>query len=265
MAKFWGRLRGLVLLVLLMAGAARAGTISMQVSCRADGTNLLVRLENRGDEAAQNVSARVMFQGEEYTTPPVNALPPSQPIGAMIGLRQGPTPGTFPAVITVHFEDLNAYPFSSVTILPIRIEPAGPSPLMAKLEGGKIRGKRALKAQLHNPSAQTIDATVQVVAARELIAEAPVARVEIPANGQARLSIPVENFSAMPASRYAIHLLLEHEADGRHYTTVTSATVQIFPRSPWQSPGFWVLLGVALVAILISLWRGLSHRSKLPA
>ena len=83
-------------------------------------------------------------------------------------MKAGAAPGTYPAVVTVNFEDLNAYPFSSVTILAVRVEPTGQSALHAALSGGKIRGKRTLRCRVHSQSEQPLEIHGRVVTAREL-------------------------------------------------------------------------------------------------
>jgi hypothetical protein len=247
---------GLMTVVGLLVGTAHAGTISMQVSCRADGTNLLVQLMNRGDEAAQNVSAHIAFRDTVIETPPIASLAPNAPMSSVLGLPSGEVVGTFPAVVTVHFEDLNAYPFSSVTILPVRMGVPGQSALHAALSGGKIRGQKTLRCRVRSQSDQALEIRGRVVMARELVTETPDFTLSLAPNGRDTVSIPVENFSAMPASKYAVHVVLEYDLNGAHYTTVATTPVQVFPSSPFRSVVFWGLVVVVVAGLGLSVFWG---------
>jgi len=133
-------LLGALIVLLSFGGASHAGTISMNVQSELRGSNLVIRLENAGDEEARNVAAVIDFMGKQTLFPPIVELPPNTPRGALFPVQLDQMNGTYPAVITVGFEDRNGYPFSSVSVVPVK---GGMSPfaeVLAAVDNVKVMG-----------------------------------------------------------------------------------------------------------------------------
>ena len=253
-----GRGRHVLLGLLLLpwvVSISRAGTISMQVGCQAQETNLVVRIENRGDEAARNVYAHVQFNGTETQTSPILEFQPNTPVGTLVVLQRPAMTGIYPAVVTVFFEDLNGYPFSSVTVQAIPFGDVNQARISAALDGRRVRGKGTLKLRLRNQGEQDVTTRVRMITAREIIAEPPEGDIVIPAGQVHSLPIPIENFSALPGSHYPVHAILEYEADGYHFTSGASTVVNMLQPRPYGAKSFWVVLVVLVGAIAVSFWR----------
>ncbi|MCE9615025.1 MAG: hypothetical protein K8T26_12170 [Lentisphaerae bacterium] len=229
---------------------ASGGTISMQVTCRVDGTNLVVEIVNAGDEAAQNIVGRVDFNGTIVETPPLQSLPPSEPRGVPVGLSLAGLRGLYPVIVVVNFEDLNGYPFSTVSVLQVTAEDAQPSDLLGVLSETSIRGKTPMAFRIRNDHADAITARYHLVAPRELLAGPATGEVSVPGSGTATVPLTVENFSALPNSRYGLHAVLEYDAEGRHYTTVASTTVTVL--QPRASGSRFFLVAILIVAAAIA-------------
>lgn len=238
-----------LLSVFFLHTTARAGMIRMQVTCSVVGTNLLVKMENVGDEAAQNVRARVTFMEKEMHTTNITSFPPMKPKTQRFSLDTRGLKGTYPAVVVVDFEDLNSYPFSSVSIQQIRSAETSPAELMGILQGPQELADRAdVPMRIRNKADRQITATCRVVTPNELLADTPEFDVTVPPKGEAKAVVALENFSGTPTSTYPVHVLLEYDHEGEHFCVSASTTVTIVPPTPVASRKFWVFLVIVVVA-----------------
>ncbi len=221
----------------------------MRVQSALQGSNLVIRLENAGDEDARNVAAVVDFMGQRSEFPPLEALPPNSPRGALFPVVLEKLNGTYPAVITVGFEDLNGYPFSSVTVVPVRGAVGAFTDVVAAVKAVKIRGKGKVHVKFRSSSTSPVDGRYRLITAREIICDENEGQVSIPARGKAELSIPVENFSALPGATYPVHIILEYDREGTHQTVVAAGMATIYTASVWKSGLFWIVLMIVVLIV----------------
>lgn len=235
--------------------SALAGVIKMQVTCTVQGTNIFVRMANTGDEPAQNVRAHVTFMGKEMHTGNISSFPPQQPRVERFALDTKDLKGTYPAVVIVDFEDLNSYPFSSVSIQQIRSGATSPADLMGVLQGQiKLATKVSIPLRIRNKSDRETVVTCTVITPNELVAEVPEFTLTIPPKGDEQATVDLENFSGTPTSAYPVHVLLEYDQDGEHFCVPATTMVAIVPPSPATSKGFWIIIAaVVVVGALIFL------------
>ena len=217
----------------------------MRVSCVVVESELVVVVVNRGDEAAQNVSTEIVFLDRTHRSTTQEKLAPNQSMTVSFPLDSRDLSGSYPAIITVHFEDLNAYPFSSVTVHPVSFDATHVPRILGRLKGGVLRTKRNLDLHIWNHSPEAISARCRVVVARELVATVPEEVVTVPGNGTRTVKIPLENFSVLPGSTYPAHALLEYDENGEHFCALASTTVKVERPLPFSFWGFWVLLLLA--------------------
>ena len=246
--------------------SALAGVIKMQVTCTVSGTNLMVRMSNTGDEPAQNVRAHVTFMGKEMHTGNISSFPPRQPRVERFGLDIADLKGTYPAVVIVDFEDLNSYPFSSVTIQQIRSGETSPGDLMGVLQGQmELATKVSVPLRIRNKSDREITATCTVITPNELLAEVPEFTLTIPPKGDEQATVELENFSGTPTSSYPVHVLLEYDHEGEHFCVPATTMVAIVPPAPVTSKKFWVVLAIVIVGaalvLLPQIRKVLSHKT----
>ena len=214
--------------------STQAGTISMSVESHYDaaGSNLFVNIENKGDEAAQNVTVSVEYMGETAQSPAIRKLEPLLPrlLEFPIGVEE--LTGTRPVIITVAFEDLNGYPFSSVTINQLRSGNAPSSPLRVALANTTIHGHGAVKAKIFNDAPRTVNAKYRLLIPRELLSTNVTGTIKIAPKQKQRLELHLENFSAITGATYPIHFLLEHDERGIHYIAPGVSIVTIDEKPP---------------------------------
>ncbi|MDA0991479.1 MAG: hypothetical protein O3A51_12100 [Verrucomicrobia bacterium] len=253
------------LVVLLLTSAyAFGGTLSMDVRTVATESNLFVHVVNRGDEAAKNVSARLECFGHTISGPVIETMEPNQPRVLPVNIPTSGFNGTYPAIVLLGFEDLNGYPFSSVSVTTIRSPDAQTSPLMAVFDPVKVRGRTEVPLRIRNEADYPVTANYRVIVPRELIIENGEGTVVVPARGQAQIAVTIENFSAMNGSSYAVQAILEHDRDGLHYTANIGSVLQVFAASSTRSSSFWVVVGavVVVLVVVVLVQRRRSRRSR---
>ena len=243
----------------LWPGQVPAGTISINVTSlwNAYGqSNLNVVVENRGDEAAQNVIVAVEFMGKIAKAPTIPTMPPNLPHQAPFPIKIEKLNGTHPVIIRVAFEDLNGYPFTSVALNQLKSRDAPLSPIRVSLASATIHGQGFVTAKIFNSSDKASVARYRLIIPRELLSNDEEGFIELAPKSRETFKLHLENFSAMPGATYPVHLLLEHEEEGTHYLSTGVAVVTIFGKSFIRSPMFWVVLFVVVFAIAVSLaWR----------
>lgn len=243
--------------ILMTAGAAHAGTITMDVKCIFTGSNVIMQVLNKGDEAAQNVFGRIDFNGHVFESPTIQSLAPQEPRSTPMVLPLEGLRGTYAAVVTVRFEDLNGHPFSTVSVLPIPTVDAKPADVQGALDMPTTRKNADLTLRLRSDVATPLTVRYRLVAPRERMAEQPAGETVVPARGTVAVVIPVENVTATPDRYDGVHAVIEYDADGRHFATVASANVLVTPggpgcsrrRFPWY---FWVCVVGGIVVMTLS-------------
>jgi hypothetical protein len=205
----------------------------------------MVRMTNTGDEPAQNVRAHVTFMGKEMHTENISDFPPQKPKAERFTLDTAGLKGTHPAVIIVDFEDLNSYPFSSVSIQQVKTKGAKPAQLMGVLQGQlELATKLTVPLRVRNKSDEEITAICRVVTPNELISNTPEFTVTVPPRGEQRASVALENFSGTPTSSYPVHVLMEYDHEEEHFCISAMTMVAIVAPPATESKHFMIVVGV---------------------
>jgi len=238
---------------LLLGGAlsAHAGFISIQVGCEVKEDQLVVRVENVGDEPAQNIFATVDFQGQTHETEIAQSFPPNKPVSKSFPLDMTGLKGVYPAIVVIDFEDLNAYSFSAVSLQLARVGAVARTKLNGVLERVEMRQKAKTKLTVRNDDGKDITAKLRVVTPREITAASPAETVTVPANGITKVTIVLENLSGTPSSSYPIHALLEYDDDGTHFCETAMTTIPVLAANPATVGRFWIVLAIVVVIAAI--------------
>jgi len=235
-----------------------AGTISISVESQYQPglSNLVVQVQNKGDEAAQNVSVSVEFMERSAKAPVIPTLEPNLPHMANFPIDITSIVGTYPIIITVEFEDLNGYPFTSIALNQLRAPNSPMSPLRVSMASTKIRGSGFVKAKIYNSADRPIVVSYRFLIPRELLSNDAKGSFELAPKSRETFKLHLENFSAIPGATYPVHLLLEHDEGNIHYLSPGVAITTIYGKSLIRSRLFWIALAIVFVAIGGSLvWR----------
>ena len=247
----------------LAASAASAGTISINVSHRAelkDGElRAALTISNAGDEAAHAVTPVLRFRGAEVRGATQEKLPPQQPSEAALALPAGSlADGHWPYEIVVEYADANLYPFQALSVGMIAVGSA-PLPRVAipALAGAVLADQAELPVLVKNLSETERHVTLKVIAPEAI--EQKHASEETVLAPYAELTVPVglTNRAALPGSRYPLFVTVEYEDGPVHQTVVAQTTLEIrdagaLPgsggRSLWVAAAIVAALGVGVIA-----------------
>ena len=249
------------ILVTLCVQHMWAGTIgittSVSTTVTSNALHVTVSVTNTGDEQAYSLQAKIMALGQEADTRKAPDFTPGKPIVFReTFLIDAVMPGTYPVIVTVFCTDANQYPFSALaTHVFSHGADAGTVDLVGQMEAITLSKKGKLELDLKNMSKSDIDATIRLVAPRELTVKNDEVKMLVPGRSDRRIRFDLENFSARPDSSYPLVAIIEYDEDGVHQTTtahVTVSTTQV-KRALGMNYSVLAIVLVGLVAVFIAL------------
>jgi hypothetical protein len=254
---------------LLFVSPARAGTIALEISHRAELSDGELRvpltLKNAGDESAHAVTPTLRFRGAEARGATAAVLPPGQPYEVSLALpAAGLAEGHWPYEIAVDYADANLYPFQALSLAVLTVG----SPPLAKVailpvESPALAGQAKLDVTVKNVSATPQRLSLRVLAPDAI--EAGVPGGELVLEPWQELEVPVQltNRAALVGSRYPIFLAVEYEDGPVHQAVVAHTTVEVGPEAGPLGAGsrpLWI--GAALLVVAIAALVGFRLRRR---
>jgi hypothetical protein len=218
---------------LIFASASWAGTISMNssfASKEVDGKQgLEVSVQNDGDEAARAVQIHVELAGEEQTGPKWENMAPKEKKSQLFFFEKiPPKPGTYPALVTIDFADLNMYPFTALNVAAMQVgSSSSKAQIFAKADSLTISKSGTLSMSVKNLDAKPKSLKARVLAPRELDVKPILFEMELAANSTVDRSIEVANFSALPGAGYPIFIIFEYDQGDVHYSHPLVSPIKI--------------------------------------
>jgi len=238
----------------VVALPARAGFISIQVGCEVQAGQLVVTVQNVGDEPGQNIFATVNFLDQTYEAEIARSLPPNKPVSRSFPLEISGLQGVYSVITIVDFEDLNSYSFSAVSVQRVRVGEISRTKLAAILDPVEMRKKAKTRLTMRSDDETEITARLRIVTPREMIAQPSETTVTIPPMGTTEMKVVIDNLSGTPTSSYPIHAVLEYEEGGIHFCEIAMIMVPVLAANPVAVGRFWIVIAVviAVVAILFA-------------
>lgn len=256
-------LLALALALTAPAVPALAGTIKLTTSAQAKLENgrlsVDLQLVNQGDEAAQNLSLRLVSAGQQIEVPGPATLTPNQPQKIHLEMAvEVPGPGTYPAVILVRFHDLNGYPFTSLAnALYFKDRPT-----FAQVSGrglpSTVAGEGEVNFELTALGQDPLKVAMRLFPPQELSLGREHLELEMPGRSKQNVSVPVKNFSALVGASYPILALLEYDLAGLHYSSVAIGMVTLAqpPSTVTKlTPYLYVAAGLLVLLVAWLQWR----------
>ncbi|MFH1060864.1 MAG: hypothetical protein V1797_19555 [Pseudomonadota bacterium] len=245
------------------AAPAAAGTIKLTTTAQAklEGGRLSVEVQivNQGDEAAQNLSLKLISAGQQVEAPGPATLPPNQPSKTSLTMAVDvPSPGTYPAVILVRFHDLNGYPFTSLANALYYRD----SPTFAQVSGrglpSAVAGEGEVAYEITAMGQDPLKVAMHLYAPQELTLGRDRLELDLPGRSKQNVSLPVKNFSALIGASYPVLAILEYEQAGQHFAAVAVAMVTLAqPPSAVArlTPYLYVAAGLLVLLVAWLQWR----------
>jgi len=216
-----------------MAHSSFASFISIRTTTRApveeNRINLEISMANRGDEAAYNLQAEIVFEKETYFTARTAQLDPDQTISFTRSIEMPPSKrGEYPLVVVAHYTDANQYPFSALSCITVSNKSdAPPSDLFGNMDAVSLSTTGRVVLTVNNKGEKDLSTSIRLFAPGELKIITPRKQVSIPAGSQKKISFDTENFSALGGSTYQIYAVAEYETEGVHHTGIIPGSIAV--------------------------------------
>lgn len=185
---------------------------------------------NRGDETMRNVRPRVWFNDTWHTQPAYTELAPDASRTTEIDVGPAPAlPGTYTAVVAMHYADRNGHPFTTVTTIPVYTgEPPDPEPLHASLPVVELRRRGSILLNLRSHADVPLQASCRLMLPDELggFTAEPVS-LELPPQGQTQHTFPLVSAWAVPGSYYRVFAIVDYVHAGMHISKVAMGGIRI--------------------------------------
>jgi len=256
----------------LTVAAARAGTISISITpdiLYQDGkVTADVQAANSGDEPAHTVTA-VLRLGDKEVRGPVNpSLPPSGTMHSELTLETAKlAPGQYPFQIAVDYTDANQYPFQALHVGLLNIGSTSPAKVTVRdVQAAPFASHGYARGVVKNLSGTAREAAVRAIAPEGIEVTEPVQTVQLPAWGEANVSLPLINRTALAASRLPVFVVVEYDEEGVHHGIVGQGMVGILPPQSFFKEHQSVLIGGAIALVLgwggVALWLTLGRSRR---
>ncbi len=222
------------LLVLPYASASYI-TINMQLAemtINGSSAEGVFSVSNSGDEPAYSVQTSFpAAQGIVFPTLFIARLDPGKQVDTRFdaNITAGLLPGKYPVPVMTEYADANNYPFSAVSYSYIVNDERISSGITGTFGDVKIpkAGNANLKLNVANRDTVAHNATLMILASKELLATGYEKTVMINAESQKQINVEISSLSALEGSTYSIFAIIEYDSNGRHFSGFARGSVAI--------------------------------------
>ena len=256
---------GALLLVGLGASPALAGSITINMTTRADlgAEELSVNLSvgNTGDEAAGTVVPILRLRDREVRAQREDSLAPGARIErTMVIPAADVTEGRWPFRVAVSYTDQNQYPFQALHVaLVTRGNPLPAKVAVTRMEITPLESSATVTLRVKNLAGVERTAAVTLFAPEDVEIESPAAQVKLDPWAEELVHFDMTNRTALAGSRYPVFASVEYDEPGTHHTVVGQSAVEVrSPRAFLPRLLVWVVGALLLgwIGILVWRWRG---------
>jgi len=245
-------------MVLLVYTSVLASHITMatdySVSDAADGLTLRTTTRNQGDETAYEVRVEARIGDRNFTGPSFSRLDVNETTSADFSVHDAlHLPGRYPVLVKVHYQDANGYPFtaSSVGFYDFQHPAISRVRIRAADAGIPSNGGGSIRFSIRNNDSVKRDLMLTLQLPDELATLKYRDRLSIGPKQSRSLQYPVDNFSALENSGYAVTLVAEYDDGGTHYSSAGSGIVRITGPDIPERKIVWVVAAIAAVVLLL--------------
>ena len=253
---------GLALLVLLAAAPSRASItldVTLLPAVRADGVGTVVRVRNRGGEAANDVIPRVRFEGAVRNGLPEKLLP-GKSHDWTVDLPRPPRDGRYPLLVTVSYNDAGYRGYSAVSAALVDVGNAPPIGVRGSVAplSLDVEGRLAVTVNNDDPSARKL--TAGVLLPEELGGWQEIGRVDAVPGKPGALSIPVQVHGALAGSTYGVQVVVRASTADTETATLLPGTIRVVAAAPVDWKTRLQQLAIWLAALFVVAEIGLAAR-----
>lgn len=232
---------------------------------------LVVTVENRGDEPAHAVQSEITVDDAVRIGPPVRMLRVDEKTTGeypLAGVLE--TPGRYPVVVRILYEDANGYRFSALTVgvYDHRSSIAPAVSITGRATEIPLDGTGRLEFVLRNEGLDALEIDTMLYLPNELSVTDEHARIDLGPRQDRVIGYRLENFAALANSSYSVSLIGRYRQAGSPIGVVGSAVVRISADagSAARPIWIWVILGGLLPGVILFLrlnkFRSASRRGQ---
>jgi hypothetical protein len=254
------------LLVVLAAGAAWGGSITINMTSRADlqEDRLVVDLTvgNTGDEAAGSVVPILRLRDRETRGAREDSLAPGARIERRLEIPADDLgEGRWPFRVAVSYTDQNQYPFQALHVSTItRGNPLPAKVAVTRVDIDPLEGTADVAIRLKSLAGAERAVTVTLFTPEDVEATAGPAEVTLAPWAENTVDLELTNRTALAGSRYPVFAVVEYDEPGAHHTVVGQGVVEVrSPRAFLPRVLWWVVGGLLAAWILLLAWRWLAR------
>jgi len=251
-------------LVVLLAAASRAAItldVTLLPTVKADGVGTVVRVRNRGNDAANDVIPRVRFEGAVRNGLPEKLLP-GKSHDWTVELPRPPRDGRYPLLATVSYNDGGYRGYSAVSAALVDVGQAPPVGVRGSVTplALDVEGRLAVTVQNDDPAPRRL--TAGVLLPDELGGWQDAGRVDAVPGKPATVSIPVQVHGALAGSSYGVQVVVRASTADAETATLLPGTIRVVAAAPvdWKTRlrqlaiATAVLFVVAEVGLAVLRW-----------
>jgi hypothetical protein len=261
-------LRRVALLLLTLAAAPARAAITLDVTLlpevRRDGIGAVVRVRNRGGDAANDVIPRVRFEGAVRNGLPEKLLP-GKSHDWTVELPRPPRDGRYPLLATVSYNDGGYRGYSAVSATLVDVGTAPPAAIRGTVAPLSVDVEGNLAVTVHNDDPAPRRLTAGLLLPEELGGWRDVGRVDATPGKPVTLSVPVQVHGALAGSSYGIQVVVRAATAAAETAALLSGTIRVVAPAPtdWKALSKRVAIWLAGMFVLAELglgalrwWRG---------
>jgi hypothetical protein len=244
-------MRPAILLLLLLAGAARAADPALLAEARLVPGALEVVVVNPRGAAVDGVLPEVVYQHRTLRGVPARLDARGRHTWE-IDLPPALRPGAAAAVVRVRADDASAALAAPVVVALVATPGTAPATVRVSLESEPVTRTGRADIRLANPGAAAVDGRVVVVLPDGLATEPQTHPARVPAAGSVVVPISIENRAALPPGTYAFYALFEYPEGDAQQTAIAKGllTIAAPPGSGWRPLVIGVVATLATIALL---------------
>ena len=247
------RILSLILAFLFLGTTlARAGTVTMTAQTNVitwnDRVQIVIKIENKGDETAYEVQASIPFRQRVLLSPVMANVRPNAPhTFSFEESVSGMKPGRYPLTVTIHFQDANGYPFSALSGTMFSVGSPVSAGLQCVAHDVTMVEKGKLLVDIKNLKPESKKITASVSLPRELSTPKSQVNFELGPEAKETIVFKIVNVSALTNATHPLFCYLEYEKENTHYTAFASATVRVAKPGTWFQKTRWFWIGIVVI------------------
>jgi|GEM_PF-580937 len=254
-------------ILLLLAIPVQASYISMTMTLMVpqivseNEFNINVTVVNSGDEPAHDVSLDLSLpDGFKHERVYLGVSHPNMEnvVSFKVTADETVLPGTYPAIVKLHYADANSYPFSNVGPIFIRYKQPTAIKLRATIDAVNLSaagGESPLTMKITNLDEKARQIKVKLHLPDELRTPEAEQTVTVGAKAIRSMTFPLETLGALAGSRYSVIATMEYE-DDMHYGSYAQGMASIVDSVAPQETSLPSWLPMAALAVLVLAFVG---------